>query len=240
MKVSIIILVQDRYDMVQRCLNSIVKHTTVTDYELVLVLQAVKNERILDLISNLDCKKTIITNKVNNGVTPGRNQGIEASSGYYMLFFDDDAYIDERLDLLSDEEKTTDWLGRMIRHYDDPSVGIVSQSGSLINPNRMGVFWAVPKNTYCDVGQGYCFMFSKPVVDKIGLLDPYFGKFWHEESEYALRAKFHGFKVKNAGYIGVFHLGSGSGDDGTYAQKAKYMFDKWSKFFPSILERQDW
>lgn len=234
--VSIIILVQDRFEEVKRCLNSIINNTFKTPYELVLILQAVKDKDILNLIESLDCNKTVIYNEVNTGVTPGRNQGMQAAKGDYMLFLDDDAWVSEQLPLIPEELQEYDWLGRLLYFFKDESVGVAGQSGSYINPDTPGIFWACKGvGEECDVIQGYCFMFSRKVYETIGGLDPYFGKFWHEESEYCLRAKYHGFKVINTLYIGVTHYGSGSGDDGTYGKKIKYMFDKWSKHFDKIL-----
>lgn len=246
--VSIIILVQDRYDFFFRCINSIQQHTK-SDYELVLILQAVKDQRILDIVSDLEKSQgeqyRVITeyNEVNNGVTPGRNQGMKLATGDYLLFFDDDAYVSEDMAYLSDYDLAfnADWLYRMERYFynSDRKVGIVGQSGSLINPKRKGIFWAADPGEYCDVVQGYCFMFSREVLHTIGYLDEFFGKFWHEESEYALRAKSKGFNVVSTGYIGVTHYGSGSGDDGTYGKKIDYLFNKWSPMFNQILEYSD-
>lgn len=236
--VSIIILVQDRYNEVKRCVESILEKTFHTQYELVIIMQSVKDQRIIELIENLPCRKTIAYNEVNTGVTPGRNQGMLLSKGEYLLFFDDDAYVSEELQSIPEEIHSIDWLGRMMLPYAyDIDLGIVSQSGSYINPFRPGVFWSnLPRNTYCDVGQGYCFFFSRKVMDSIGLLDETFGKFWHEESEYSLRAKKAGFKVLSCDYIGVTHVGSSSGDDGSYGRKIDYMFRKWQRDFDTILE----
>ena len=176
--VSIIILVQDRYDFVKRCLESIINYTTQTDYELVLILQAVKNQRILDLVNSLPCKKIVIYNEINNGVTNGRNQGIELSNGDYLLFLDDDAWVSEELENIFEYLRQYDWLGRMLYFYKkaDAECGVVS---------------------------GCCFMFSRSVINSIGLLNPYFEKFWHAESEYFTRTKYNGFKIINIPYVGV-------------------------------------
>lgn len=238
---SIIILVQDRYDFLKRCLDSIIEHTK-SEFEIVFIDQATTDERIADLIRKYfedGFLGTVIRNEVNNGVTPGRNQGIEASQGDYLLFFDDDAYVSEDTNHLTEEEKSMDWLQRMTRYFVG-NVGIVSQSGSYIDKSTPGMFYTcTEKGVRCDVGQGYCFMFSREVYNAIGGLDAFFGKFWHEESEYALHAKASGFGVINAGYIGVTHYGSGSGDDGSYGSKIKYMFDKWGGAFDRILEPRD-
>ena len=229
-----------------RCIDSIIQNTKIP-YELVLVVQGDVSDRLgeylfkmyLEREGYLNGRVKLIHSSENIGVTPGRNLGMEKSSGDYLLFFDDDAFIEEKQELLQEHEKHLDWLGRMLQYFwDDSRVGIVSPSGSFINPKTPGVFWEAKRGEYCDVGQGYCFMFSSFVKEKIGLLDPYFGKFWHEESEYALRAKDAGFKVVSAGYIGVYHRGSGSGDDGTYVDKINYIFKKWSGKFDTILERK--
>lgn len=238
--VSILILVQDRFNFFERCIKSIIENTN-TDFEFVFVLQGVKDERILKIIELLPYKKKVIKNEVNNGVTPGRNQAILAASGDYLLFFDDDAFVDNNEAFLSEEDRKKDWLQRMLQYFEkDEKVGVVSQSGSYINPETKGVFWnCIVRGAEVDVGQGYCFMFSRKVVDTIGILDPYYGNFWHEESDYALSAKLHGFKVINAGYIGVYHVGSSSGDDGSYGRKIDYLFKKWQPYFDKILVKKD-
>lgn len=240
--VSIIILVQDRLDFLIRCVNSIINNTLNTEYELIFILQN-SPQNVVDYVKLLNVNKTFHYFNYNSGVTPGRNKGIELSHGDYLLFFDDDAFVENNLMAIPDKELSYDWLERMLVYFkNDPQVGIVGQSGTYINPQTPGVFWECKtRGAECDVQQGYCFLFSREVFDKIGYLDPYFGKFWHEESEYALRAKFYGFKVINSGYIGVFHLGSGSGDDGTYGDKIRYMFNKWKPHFNKILvPRENW
>lgn len=238
--ISIIILVRDDINFITRCVESILRYS-VSDYELVFICQNV-SDKVLGYLEGIDHKKVIEINTVNTGVTPGRNQGIKASHGEYLLFFDDDAWVSEELENIPEELHKYDWLERMLIEFKREGVGIVGQSGTYINPETPGVFWECKeRHCECDVIQGYCFMFSKAVVDTCGVLDPYFGKFWHEESEFALRAKSFGFKVINTMYIGVSHYGSGSGDDGTYGNKIKYMFDKWRKDFDRILVRkEDW
>ena len=236
--VSIIILTQNRLDFLKRCVESILTHTR-TEFEFVFVLQASPNETV-EYVNSIDHDKVIYKFEENVGVTPGRNKGIELSKGEYLIFFDDDAFVSEEVEFIPDAEKSMDWLQRMLQYYNDPKVGVVSQTGSYINIDTPGIFWECKgRGAQCDVGQGYCFMFSRAVVDAIGVLDPYFGKFWHEESEYALRAKSKGFTVIDSDYIGVTHYSSCSGDDGTYGKKIEYMFSKWKPYFKDILVSRD-
>jgi GT2 family glycosyltransferase len=241
--VSIVILIQDRFAFVKRCIDSILEQTK-SNYELILIVQGYISEDLSDYLMGLKSsgvKGEIVVNQENTGVTPGRNQGIRMSKGDYILFFDDDAFVNNNLDFIPEDEKELDWLERMKKNFTE-GVGVVAQTGYYIDPRRKGIFFeAKTRGSYCDVGQGYCFMFSRDVVNKIGTLDPFFGRFWHEESEYALRAKDAGFGVKTSGYVGVHHEGSGSGDDGTYSSKYEYMYNKWRHKFDTILVgRNNW
>jgi O-antigen biosynthesis protein len=232
--VSIIILVRDDIGFITRCVESILKHTT-SEYEFVFVAQAV-SDPVKEYLESIEHKKVILYNDANTGVTPGRNLGINFSVGSYLLFFDDDAFVSEELDNIPEELREMDWLERILLEFSDEDVGVAGQSGSYVRPETPGMFWeCTQRHCRCDVVQGYCFMFSRDVVDKCGILDEAFGKFWHEESEYALRAKYNGFKVISTKYIGVSHAGSGSGDDGTYGEKIAYMFKKWGPHFGEVL-----
>lgn len=243
--ISIIILVRNDIGFITRCLDSIIK-STETPYELVLIVQGTVGFEVINFLTYVKEKlpeTILIYNPVNTGVTPGRNQGISVATGDYLLFFDDDAWVDKDIDRISEKAVGADWLERLLYPFNTmENVGITGQSGTYINPQEPGVFWEC-KDVYvdCDVVQGYCMLFSKKVVDAIGGLDPYFAKFWHEESEYCLHAKSVGFRVINTRYVGVSHSGSGSGDDGTYHNKIVYMFNKWQSYFNTILvPRKDW
>lgn len=242
--VSILLLTVDRLDFLKRCVDSIVTHTR-TPYEIVFILQN-SPQAIVDYVESVPCQKIVHRFDQNVGITPGRNKAMELATGEYLLFFDDDAYVAENV--LPDgtiyplRDPHLDWLGRMLQYFNDPKVGVVSPSGSYINTQQRGIFWECKGvGAECDVGMGYCFMFRKSMLQDVGYLDPFFAKVWHEESEYALRAKSYGYKVINSGYIGVWHAGTASGDDGTYGIKYDYMWNKWSPHFAKILvPRSKW
>lgn len=238
MTVSIVILTTNRLEMLQHCIDSIRLHTA-SHYEFVVVMNGSPPEvqRYVDGLGG-----SVFYNKENLGVTPGRNQGMGLAQGEFVLFLDDDAYITEEVESLQPEDRDLDWLTRMTKWFAEPHVGAVGQSGSYINPQTPGIFWGCKKHgAPCDVVQGYCMMFRRSLIEQIGYLDPAFGKFWHEESEYCLRIKAAGYAVLNLGYVGVTHFGAGSGDDGTYGQKIEYLFRKWRRRFDEILvPRTSW
>lgn len=241
--VSVVVLTVDRLDVLRRCVESVHQHTR-RPFEWIFVLNGASlaiRTYLEDMEKQRFCSGVArIVLESNEGVTPGRNAGVLAARGEYVLFLDDDAWVTEATEHLHPDDRALDWLGRLTQWFADPAVGIVSQSGSYINPQTPGVFWECKtRGADCDVGQGYCFMFRRALIERIGLLDPAFGRFWHEESEFALRAKAAGSRVLHAGYVGVTHYGAGSGDDGTYGQKISYMFDKHRAHFPTILVPRD-
>jgi len=246
---SVVLLTVDRLAFLKRCVESIVQHTKDPSLlEWVFVLNGASSE-VSTYLTDFAAQHAerysgvvLVPLQKNEGVTPGRNVGIEMSQGEFVLFLDDDAWVSEEPAYLQPEDREIDWLRRMTKWFVDPLTGVVGQTGSYINPSTPGMFWGCSKHgAECDVMQGYCFMFRRSLVPQIGSLDPYFGRFWHEESEYALRVRAAGYRVVNLGYIGVTHYGSGSGDDGTYGAKIAYMFQKWQHRFSEILvPREKW
>ena len=245
--VSIVVLVVDRLDMLRRCVESVEAHTR-SPYEWVFILNGPSPE-VRAYVESLPLQPPctghwVGVSETNKGVTPGRNHGILLAQGDLILFLDDDAWVSEIVEAMPRfYDGYGDWLDRMAQYFEnDPKVGVVSQSGSYLNTQGGAPFWGCKvAGAECDVGMGYCFMFRRSLVNEIGPLDPYFGHFWHEESEFALRTKAAGYKVINAGYIGVSHAGAGSGDDGTSDDKLRYIFRKWSARFPEILvPREGW
>jgi GT2 family glycosyltransferase len=67
-------------------------------------------------------------------------------------------------------------------------------------------------------------------------IDEGFGKFWHEDSDMCLQLKHQGYKVTSLPFK-VKHIGSASGDDGTYVAKAERLKNKWANH--KVLEGKD-
>jgi len=224
--ISVIVLCVDRPAMLQRCVQTVLATVDQeqTPIEWVFVLNGATPE-IAAYVETVEGRVVVARLPENLGVTPGRNLGMKMATGELLLFLDDDAYAEKQ-----------GWLSEMTKYFADEHVGVVGESGSYVEPTTPGIFWECKTpGAECDVVQGYCFLFRRRLIDEIGYLDPVYGKFWHEESDYALQAKRAGWKVINAGWVGVTHYGSGSGDDGTYGRKIEYLFQKFRRHFPTIL-----
>jgi glycosyltransferase involved in cell wall biosynthesis len=212
-KTSIIILARNRWRTTWGGLNSILLNTPSNLYQLVLIDDASTDNtpEIFKWAKERQSDTIIYRQPTNLGVTPGRIKGIELGTGTYKMFFDDDAVI-----------CNTAWLPYLIDPLRDESVGVTGQTGSYIT--QFGL-WDITHADSAEVDccQGYCMVFRE-----VGLtLDPAYGKFWHEESDLCLQYKDKGYRIINRPFAGVFHQGSGSGDDGSYGKKLEYFTKKW-------------
>ena len=92
--VSIILLSLLRQSCTERCLKSLLHHTT-GPFEIIIVDMG-KSEKIVGWLSKISQKHrniSVIFNKDNVGVSIGRNQGIRQSRGKYIVFLDNDAWV---------------------------------------------------------------------------------------------------------------------------------------------------
>ena len=228
---SIVILTMDKPRFFKRCVKSILKHTT-TPYELVLVANG-SSKKTLDYIDYIyhdvprgdafrGCQ--VLKFDKNIGITQGRNAGSVAATHGLVLWLDDDAYINNNLRNIPKKWHSIDWLERLtMRFRKDSKVGALGQTGGYWWPYQE----AGGRETLCDDIMGYCLMFRREFLHSIGLVDPNYGFFWREDTDWTFTIKSKGYKLLRIGYIGVYHGGSGSGDDGTFGQKTDYLMNKW-------------
>jgi len=87
--VSIIIVNYGSTEFIKACLESVKKHTSKINYELIIVDNDSKSDKIVDLLK--DFKKTaLIRNDTNKGFSTANNQGAEIANGKYLLFLNND------------------------------------------------------------------------------------------------------------------------------------------------------
>ena len=95
MKVSIIVPVYNAEDTIEKCVKSILNQT-YKDIELLIINDGSK-DKSLKILNNLSKKdnRIVVIDKQNEGVSKTRNLGIEKSSGDYIMFIDNDDYIEK-------------------------------------------------------------------------------------------------------------------------------------------------
>ncbi|OGW54432.1 MAG: hypothetical protein A2Y81_01970 [Nitrospirae bacterium RBG_13_43_8] len=207
---------------------------TANPYEVVLVpcnCEANSVKGIRKLIKGKQNYKLIEGGK-DADETRRRNQGIEASSGEYILLLGNDVAV------------TENWLSGMLECLNSaPDVGIV---GPMTNKNNITGNQKVEDTGYQSIADlnafaqsfrernrhrrvssmriaGFCMLFRRELVEKIGLLDETFRTGNFEDDDFCLRAAMEGYKNFIAGDIFIHHYGSKS-----FRGNRKIFKEKWS------------
>lgn len=240
--VSIIILTFNRLDVTQACLDSIQRHTP-QPHEIIMVDNGSSDGTVEWLKKRVAIQPTIrlIENSTNCGFSAGCNQGIQAARGEYLLLLNNDTVV------------TADWLAGMLECLKDPQVGIVGPMTNKLSDiqqwpwsdyhNLEGLdrfaaefrqrhrYWWIPSRRIV----GFCMLFRRALVHKIGLLDEQFGSGNFEDDDFCLRAALAGYRNLIAGDVFIHHEGSATfaGNQLDYQQariKNQALFTrKWSQ-----------
>ncbi|MBI4437181.1 MAG: methyltransferase domain-containing protein [Candidatus Omnitrophica bacterium] len=127
MKISVVIATYQRPDYLRRCLESLWNQTRKPD-EIVLVIRPEDKSTQESITSFQEETKSEIPLTVafveKPGVVFAENEGIRHATGDILCFIDDDA------------TAPSNWLGRIERHFKDPTVGTV---GGPVLPAHEGV-----------------------------------------------------------------------------------------------------
>lgn len=91
MDISIIIPVYNKSKLINRCLDSIFKQTTIHSYEVVLVDDGSTDDSV-ELIKARTEGNIILYEQQNAGPSVARNKGVELSHGKYCAYLDADDY----------------------------------------------------------------------------------------------------------------------------------------------------
>lgn len=93
-KVSIIVPVYNAYNSIDRCIKSIINQT-YKNIELILINDG-STDKSIDKLKKYEKKYKFIKviDKENEGVAKTRNLGIKKSTGKYIMFIDNDDYVD--------------------------------------------------------------------------------------------------------------------------------------------------
>ncbi len=239
---SIVILTFNELKYTRECVESIEKNTP-EPHEIIFVDNASK-DGTLKWMKELARKKPnyqIIENKTNCGFAKGCNQGIEASSGEYILLLNNDVVV------------TKGWLSGLLECLEsDPGFAVV---GPMTN-NISGIqkVDGIPYITMIEMEEfgetfrekyrhrripsrrivGFCMLFRRSLVEKIGLLDERFGSGNFEDDDYCYRSALEGYTNIIAGDVFIHHYGSKSfiGNkidySGSLSGNKRLFNEKWS------------
>jgi glycosyltransferase involved in cell wall biosynthesis len=240
--VSIIILTFNELEYTKKCIESIRKHTPET-HEIIFVDNGSTDGTVkwlLNLVQENNHYK-LIENSKNLGFPKGCNQGIQASCGEYILLLNNDVLV------------TDGWLSGMLEclngAHDVGIVGPMTDNISGVQKVRDANYGSLDclddyAREFRELNRhrrvpvrrvvGFCMLFKRKLVEKIGLLDESFGSGNFEDDDYCLRASLEGYRNMIAGDVFIHHFGSRSfiGNRIDYnsamSKNKKIFYEKWS------------
>ena len=190
--VSIVMPVFNQYAVTRRGLKSIAENTDDTPYEIIIVDNGSTDETKQ---IKKEFKVRIIRNKTNLGFAKACNQGIMAAKGKFVLLLNNDIKIMRK-----------DWLSGMM--YSLKYVDITGAAGGVLDLGDFRYKKEVTTNTEdFHYIVGWCMMFKRKLIDKVGLLTEEFGLGLFEDTVFSLVAREKKCKIAITEDVPVFHYG---------------------------------
>lgn len=210
---SIIILTCNSLEHTKKCINSIYKHTP-EPHEIIFIDNGSTDSTVKWLYGQIKKNKNyrLIENKENIGLVKGRNQGIEASQGEFILPLHNDVMV------------TEGWLTVMLECMNrDPNGGIVGPMSNNCNGLQQITDDSYQSVDYldkyatkfkqqfhyrripCRSIAGFCMLFKRILVEEIGLFDQRFDTGIYADEDFCLRAALEDFQNYIAGDVFIHH-----------------------------------
>ena len=133
-KISVIIPTYKPGKYIIECFDSVVNQNYIGEVEIIIVLNGVKNP-YWDVLSNLVGRNSNVRlyyNEIGN-VSIARNIGLKCASGDYVVFIDDDDYVN------------LDYISSLVAAADDDSI-VISKVYNFIKENYKKDYLSIPFN----------------------------------------------------------------------------------------------
>jgi GT2 family glycosyltransferase len=242
-RVSIVILTFNNFVFTKLCLESLLANTEYPSYEVVVVDNGSTDgtPAYLRSLARRHPHIRAALNADNLGFARASNQGLAMATGDVLILLNNDTLVPQG------------WLTRLVRHLEDPGIGLVgpvtnrigNEAQIEVSYRTYGEFVRFARE-YTRAHEGelfdirmlamFCLAMRRDVHERLGPLDERFEVGMLEDDDYAMRAQAAGYRVVCAEDVFVHHFGGASfgklvptGEYGELLRANRHQFEeKWS------------
>lgn len=240
-RLSVIVLNHNNKGIIDKCAASLLRYRDRYGYEVVVVDNRSTDGSYEQLKARFGDRITLVRNS-KNGCSSGRNLGVKAAKGDYLLFLDSDQWATNRY-----------WLDTYLHiHETAENFGAVAWNGGWFDRYAAGymivdsyAFRCMPPSAQHRGDIGYLatcgFLMDKALFNEIEGFDEYYDPTCYEDTDLSLKIRDAGREIYYCPYLGVVHLPHQTTKAGSEAhlkritEKQKYFAAKWRERNPALL-----
>ena len=252
-KVSVVIVTYNNVQLTQGCIDSLLRNSAYPNLELIIIDNASRDDtrNYLRYLARTEPDVSIVLNERNLGFAAANNQGLRLARGRYLVLLNNDTLVPKG------------WLAPLLRHLEDPQVGLVGPTTNAVgNEAKVSIDYShlddledfADRRARQYRGRSfdipmlamYCVALRREVLEQVGWLDEAFGIGMFEDDDYSRRVQAAGLRTVCAEDGFIHHYGQASFKaliaSGEYQRlwekNQAYFESKWGPWQPHSQVRQ--
>jgi GT2 family glycosyltransferase len=240
--VTVIVPIYNALHVVRPCIESIARWTDLDHHKLVLADDCSDEHTGAALASWANGRQgvEVVRNAGNLGFVRNCNRALRTVDTDYVVLLNSDTCVTPR------------WIDKMVACMEsDRRIGVASPISNSAPHLRIPMIPGADylqmnaliehhsQRDYPDVTtpEGFCFMISRECLATIGYFDEVFDAGYGEESDFAMRAAYHGFRTVCVDDTYIYHRGRASfGEkqrEQLSEQNGRIFFERWAAKYPT-------